>query len=91
MGYGVDRALLARTGATLQPVAGCCGLAGNFGFERGRFDISARIAEHALLPAVRAAGPDALVVADGYSCRTQLDHLGGVRGQHLAQLLVGGR
>ena len=91
MGYGVDRALLASTGATLQPVAGCCGLAGNFGFERGRFDISARIAEHALLPAVRAAGPDALVVADGYSCRTQLNHLGGVRGQHLAQLLVGGR
>jgi FAD/FMN-containing dehydrogenase/Fe-S oxidoreductase len=89
MGYGVDRALLARTGATLHPVAGCCGLAGNFGVERGRFAISRQIAEHALLPAVRAAGPDAVVLADGYSCRTQLDQLAGRRGLHLAQLLAG--
>ncbi|GAC1327777.1 MAG: FAD-binding and (Fe-S)-binding domain-containing protein [Mycobacteriales bacterium] len=91
MGYVADRALLARTGATVREVAGCCGLAGNFGVERGHFDVSVQIAEHALMPAVRAAGPDAVVLADGYSCRTQLDHLASRRGLHLAELLTGGR
>jgi len=88
MGYAADRALLARTGADVREVAGCCGLAGNFGVERGHFDVSVQIAEHALLPAVRAAGDDAVVLADGYSCRTQLDHLAGRPGIHLAQLLA---
>ncbi|MDP9397618.1 MAG: 4Fe-4S dicluster domain-containing protein, partial [Actinomycetota bacterium] len=92
MGYAADRALLARTGADVRTVAGCCGLAGNFGVERGHFDVSVQIAEHALLPAVRDAGPDAVVLADGYSCRTQLDHLSDRRGLHLAQVLAeGGR
>ncbi|MDQ6648770.1 MAG: 4Fe-4S dicluster domain-containing protein, partial [Actinomycetota bacterium] len=89
MGYAADRALLARTGAEVREIAGCCGLAGNFGVERGHFDVSVAIAEHALLPAVRAGGPEAVVLADGYSCRTQLDHLAGRTGVHLAQLLAG--
>ena len=56
--------------------------------ERGHHDVSVRIAEHALLPAVRDAGPDAVVLADGFSCRTQLDQLAGRPAVHLAQLLA---
>ena len=65
-------------------LGGCCGLAGNWGVERGHHDVSVAIAEQQLLPAVRDAGPDAVVLADGFSCRTQLDQLAGRRGQHLA-------
>jgi len=79
--------LLARAGAEVTAVGGCCGLAGNFGAERGHHDVSVAVAETALLPAVRAAGPDAVVLADGFSCRTQLDHLAGRRALHLAELL----
>jgi Fe-S oxidoreductase len=69
-------------------VDGCCGLAGNFGVERGHYDVSVAVAEQHLLPAVRAAGPGAVVLADGFSCRTQLDDLAGVRSKHLAELLA---
>jgi len=69
-------------------VGGCCGLAGNFGVERGHYDVSRAVAETALLPAVRTAPDDAVVLADGFSCRTQLDQLGHARGVHLAQLLA---
>lgn len=69
-------------------VGGCCGLAGDFGVERGHYEVSAAVAETALLPAVRAAGPAAVVLADGFSCRTQLADLAGQRGVHLAQLLA---
>ena len=75
LGWAADRDLLARAGAEVTAVGGCCGLAGNFGAERGHHDVSVAVAETALLPAVRAAGPDAVVLADGFSCRTQLDHL----------------
>jgi len=88
MGWHADPALLARAGAEVTAVGGCCGLAGNFGVERGHYDVSRAVAETALLPAVRAAG-DAVVLADGFSCRTQLDQLAGVSGIHLAQLLAG--
>jgi Fe-S oxidoreductase len=87
LGWDVDRALLRDAGAELTVVGGCCGLAGNFGVEKGHHDVSVAIAEHALLPAVRVAGPGAVVLADGFSCRTQLDDLAGVRGVHLAELL----
>ncbi|HEX6876982.1 MAG TPA: FAD-linked oxidase C-terminal domain-containing protein [Nocardioidaceae bacterium] len=89
MGWGADARLLARAGATVQRLGGCCGLAGNFGVEKGHYEVSVAIAEHALLPAVRAAGPDAVVLADGFSCRTQLDDLAGVRALHMAELLLG--
>jgi Fe-S oxidoreductase len=69
-------------------LGGCCGLAGNFGVELGHHDISVAIAEHDLLPAVRSAPPGAVVLADGFSCRTQLDDLAGVRALHLAELLA---
>jgi Fe-S oxidoreductase len=88
LGWEADRDLLARAGAAVTAVGGCCGLAGNFGAERGHFDVSVAVAETALLPAVRAAGPGAVVLADGFSCRTQLDHLAGRRALHLAELLA---
>jgi FAD/FMN-containing dehydrogenase/Fe-S oxidoreductase len=90
MGWHPDAALLARAGAEVSAVGGCCGLAGNFGVERGHYDVSVAVAQTALLPAVRAAPPDTVVLADGFSCRTQLDQLGQVRGLHLAQLLAAG-
>ena len=88
IGWQADRALLAACGATVEVVGGCCGLAGDFGMQRGRYDISARIAETALLPALRAAGDEAVVLADGFSCRTQVAQLAGRRSVHLAQLLA---
>jgi FAD/FMN-containing dehydrogenase/Fe-S oxidoreductase len=92
LGWEADEALLAAAGATINAVGGCCGLAGNFGVERGHYDVSVAVAETALLPAVRAArsqAPDgATVLADGFSCRTQLDQLAGVAGTHLAELLA---
>jgi len=88
IGWDADAALLARTGATVTRVGGCCGLAGNFGVEQGHYEVSVAVAEHDLLPAVRAAGEGAVVLADGFSCRTQLDDLAGVRALHLAELLA---
>ncbi|MBV9831277.1 MAG: (Fe-S)-binding protein, partial [Marmoricola sp.] len=92
LGWGTDAALLARTGATVTRVGGCCGLAGNFGVEQGHYEVSVAVAEHDLLPAVRNAGAQAVVLADGFSCRTQLDDLAGgdLAGRpvlHLAELL----
>ncbi len=105
LGWDADAALLREAGATVNAVGGCCGLAGNFGVERGHYDVSVAVAEIALLPAVRQAlsvardasgdnGPVAaggtapVVLADGFSCRTQLDHLADVKGTHLAELLA---
>ncbi len=87
MGWQADADLLARAGADVAAVGGCCGLAGNFGVERGHYEVSVAVAETALLPAVRAAPHDAVILADGFSCRTQLEQLGGVHSVHLAQLL----
>ncbi|MCB2413137.1 FAD-binding oxidoreductase [Demequina sp. TTPB684] len=102
MGYTADRDLLARAGATVTEASGCCGLAGNWGYEKGHYDVSRQIAENSLLPALRAAGlatddagvggaeaPEGVVyLADGVSCRTQADAFAGVRGLHLAQVLA---
>ncbi len=71
--------------------AGCCGLAGNFGFEAGHYDVSMACGERALLPAVRDASPDCLVLADGFSCRTQIEQGGtGRTPVHLAEMLAAG-
>ncbi|MFE9611145.1 FAD-binding and (Fe-S)-binding domain-containing protein [Streptomyces sp. NPDC006012] len=68
---------------------GCCGLAGNFGFERGHHALSMAVAEQGVLPAVRAAAPDSLLLADGFSCRTQIEQGGtGRRALHLAEALA---
>ncbi len=87
LGWDADERLLRATGATVTRVGGCCGMAGNFGMEKGHYDVSVAIAEHSLLPAVRE-NPGAVVLADGFSCRTQLADLGQVQALHLAQLLA---
>ena len=87
LGFQADAKLLAATGAEITTLGGCCGLAGNFGVEKGHYEVSVAVAEHDLLPAVRAAGPDAIVVADGFSCRLQLEQLGGRQAITLADLL----
>lgn len=88
MGYDADRALLAAAGAEVTTLAGCCGLAGNFGMEQGHYEVSVAVAEHALLPALRDATAGTVLLADGFSCRTQADDLAGAQGTHLAQLLA---
>ena len=86
IGWGADAALLRATGAEVTTVGGCCGLAGNFGVERGHYEVSVKVAEHDLLPAA-TAHPDAVVLADGFSCRTQLAELAGRSAVTLAELL----
>jgi Fe-S oxidoreductase len=67
--------------------AGCCGMAGSFGFESEHYDLSVRIAERRLAPAVRAAGADVAICAPGISCRQQVEHTTGRAPKHLAELL----
>jgi Fe-S oxidoreductase len=88
LGFSADRELLSWLGARVTEAAGCCGLAGNWGTERGHYDTSVKVAENSLLPALRGAPPGAVYLADGVSCRTQADDLAGVHGLHLAQLLA---
>lgn len=88
LGDAADRRLRERAGLTGAMVGGCCGLAGNFGFEEGHYEVSVACAEEALLPAVRSAGPGTAVLADGFSCRTQIAQLAGVEARHLAELLA---
>ena len=90
LGTDPDAELMRRFGLDAQLLdVGCCGLAGNFGFERGHFSVSMRSAELGLLPAVRQADPRAFVLADGFSCRTQIEHAGTSRqAVHLAEALA---
>ncbi|MFJ7768951.1 FAD-binding and (Fe-S)-binding domain-containing protein [Streptomyces sp. NPDC097107] len=90
LGDAADRRLREAAGLTGELTGGCCGLAGNFGFEDGHYEVSAACAEDQLLPAVREAPDGAVVLADGFSCRTQLEQLAGVRGRHLAEVLAEG-
>jgi FAD/FMN-containing dehydrogenase/Fe-S oxidoreductase len=87
MGYHADVAVLRAAGAEAEVLAGCCGLAGNFGMERGHYEVSAAVAEQALLPALRAAPEGTLLLADGFSCRVQAGQLAGWPALHLAELL----
>lgn len=88
LGDAADRRLREAAGLTGSLAGGCCGLAGNFGFEKGHYEVSKTCAEEQLLPAVRAATPDTLLLADGFSCRTQLEQLAGRKGRHLAEALA---
>ncbi|WP_237707810.1 FAD-binding and (Fe-S)-binding domain-containing protein [Hoyosella subflava] len=90
IGGACDAAVLSETGSTTTVLdAGCCGLAGNFGFEDGHFETSRKVAETGILPALEKL-PDSVVVADGFSCRTQLDQLAGIHAVHLAEYLRAG-
>ena len=88
MGWEQEASLLARTGATVVKVGGCCGLAGNHGMIAGHYDFSVSVFETNLGPALDAAGDDAIVLADGFSCRTQLTDLQGRPSLTLAELLA---
>jgi FAD/FMN-containing dehydrogenase/Fe-S oxidoreductase len=87
LGTDDDRTVMAALGVEAEVLdSGCCGLAGNFGFEKGHYEVSMACAERVLLPAVRAAEPDVAVLADGFSCRTQLRQAGTREPVHLAQM-----
>jgi Fe-S oxidoreductase len=92
VGFDADKALLADAGLDVDVLdSGCCGLAGNFGFEAGHYEVSEACAERVLFPALRDSDPSAAVLADGFSCRTQIEQgdAGGREGIHLAELLAG--
>jgi Fe-S oxidoreductase len=87
LGYTADREVMAKLGVDAEVLdSGCCGLAGNFGFEKGHYDVSTACAERVLLPAVRGADESVAVLADGFSCRTQVRQAGLREPLHLAQL-----
>jgi Fe-S oxidoreductase len=84
-----DRAVLDRLGLDYETLdTGCCGLAGSFGYEAGeRYEVSVKAGERVLLPAARKASPHTLLVTDGFSCRTQIEHGSDRSPMHLAQVL----
>lgn len=90
LGDAAEQRLRERAGLTGTLSGGCCGLAGNFGFERGHYDVSVACAEEQLLPSVRDAPRGTELLADGFSCRTQLEQLAGRRARHLAEVLAEG-
>jgi FAD/FMN-containing dehydrogenase/Fe-S oxidoreductase len=88
IGTAAETRLLEAMGVELDtPETGCCGLAGSFGYEREHYDVSMKIGEHVLLPAVRKAPKDALVIADGFSCRSQIEHATRRKALHFAEVL----
>ncbi|TDB86536.1 (Fe-S)-binding protein, partial [Micromonospora fluostatini] len=93
LGTAADQAVLAAAGVDAEFLdSGCCGLAGNFGFEQGHYEVSEACAERVLLPAVRQAAKTDVILADGFSCRTQVEQ-SAVEGRtaiHLAELLRAG-
>jgi len=88
LGFTADQELLTGLGACVTVVSGCCGLAGNFGMEKGHYEMSVAVAESALVPALRLRTETSIVLADGFSCRTQIEQLTGLPSQALAQLLA---
>ena len=88
-GPASEIALLRRAGANVEPIkAGCCGMAGPFGFEADKFAVSKTIANDGLMPAVESAGPTTILLADGFSCREQIQQLGHKQALHFAELLA---
>jgi FAD/FMN-containing dehydrogenase/Fe-S oxidoreductase len=88
MGMSAEQKLYDRMGLDYELLdSGCCGLAGSWGFEEGHFDLSVQIGERRLLPKVREVGESTLVLADGFSCKTQIEQLTGRGALHTAELL----
>jgi Fe-S oxidoreductase len=87
MGYDADRTLLEAMGCDVEISAGCCGLAGNFGMEKGHYEVSEKIARTGIL-ANAAKDPGRALLADGFSCRTQVRDLAGLDSRHLVQVLA---
>lgn len=91
IGFAADQDLLRATGAEVRTLGGCCGLAGNFGSVTGHYEVSVQVARHDLLPAIEEAGEGAVILADGFSCRTQVADLAERRAVTLPELLARGR
>ena len=90
LGTAADRELLTGLGLEVTSVdEGCCGLAGNFGMERGHYEVSMTCAEQSFVPVLSGTDADIPVLADGFSCRLQIEEVTGRRPVHLAQLLRG--
>jgi Fe-S oxidoreductase len=88
LGFDSDTRVLERLGMDAAVLdSGCCGMAGSFGFEATHYDVSVAVGERVLLPAVRAAGEDTLIVADGFSCREQISQCTDRRAVHLAEAI----
>jgi FAD/FMN-containing dehydrogenase/Fe-S oxidoreductase len=88
MGMSSEQDLYEKLGLDFEFLdSGCCGLAGSFGFEREHYDVSMKIGDRRLLPAVRDADPHTLLIADGFSCKTQVEHATDRRALHTAQIL----
>jgi Fe-S oxidoreductase len=88
MGLDDEEAVLKKLGLDFEVLKdGCCGMAGSFGFEREHYDVSVAVGEQSLLPSVRQARLDTLIVTDGFSCREQIEQLTGRKPLHLAQLI----
>jgi Fe-S oxidoreductase len=89
MGMSADQKLYERMGLDFDLLdSGCCGLAGSWGFEEGHYDLSVKIGERRLLPAVRDCGESTLVIADGFSCKTQIEQLAGRKALHTAEVVA---
>jgi Fe-S oxidoreductase len=89
LGIDDDTALLKKAGRKVEMLdSGCCGMAGAFGYERHKYEVSETIAEQRLMPAVRAASPQTLIVADGFSCRSQIAHFTNRRALTLPEVLL---
>ena len=83
-------ALLTATGANVRLLdSGCCGMAGPFGFEKDKFSVSQALAERVLLPAIRSASAETILVSDGFSCREQIKQNTPRQAVHLAEVLAG--
>ncbi|MDN6148334.1 MAG: FAD-binding oxidoreductase, partial [Yaniella sp.] len=87
MGFDTDQKLLEKLGCDVEISSGCCGLAGNFGMEQGHYDVSVKIAADGILQKIDAS-PDREVLADGFSCRTQITDLDGTSSRHIVQLIA---
>ncbi|MGO1885646.1 MAG: FAD-binding and (Fe-S)-binding domain-containing protein [Citricoccus sp.] len=87
MGYSADRRLLESMGVDVELSNGCCGLAGNFGMEQGHYEISETIARQGILAAAERS-PDRPILADGFSCRTQVADLAELESRHLVQVIA---
>ena len=90
MGMQDEFSLLQATNAQVDMLdSGCCGMAGPFGFEKDKFEVSQALGERVLLPAVRSAAPETILVTDGFSCREQIRQNSPRQAVHLAEVLAG--
>src|SRR5215217_2941336 len=88
MGMSAEQELYSKLGLDFEmPESGCCGLAGSWGFEHDKYDLSMKIGERRLLPAVRNTDRDTILIADGFSCKTQVEHATERRALHTAQVI----